>query len=107
MWLGESGALHAAAAGGEIGKDRSEGWKAGSGGNARSGQPRPEARRREIEKGAQLDRQEAAGGVDEADRPRRQLKLVEHGRQGSSLDRGRDMIGEGLGEADADPRGIV
>src|SRR5262249_60329655 len=49
----ESGALRAAAAGGEIGKNRSERWKAGSGGYARSGQPRPEARHREIEKGAQ------------------------------------------------------
>src|SRR6516165_1687753 len=88
---GESGALRPAAAGGEIGKNRSEVWNAESDRNARSGQPRLEARRREIEKGAQLDRQEAAGGVDEADRPRRRLELVEHGRQGSRPDHGPDM----------------
>src|SRR5215813_7552332 len=93
-------------AGGEIGKNRSELWNAGSGRNARSGQPRPEAWRREIEKGAQLDRQEAAGGVDEADR-NRQLELVEHGRQGSPLNRGPDKMREGPGQADAGSRGIA
>jgi len=65
---GESGALRPAAAGGEIGKNRSEVWNAESDRNARSGQPRLEARSGEIEEGAQLDRYEPTGGVDDIDR---------------------------------------
>src|SRR5215472_4727942 len=101
MKLRESGALRPAAAGGEIGKNRSEGWNAGPDRDARSGQPGFEARSGEIEEGAQLDRHESTGGVDEADRPRRQLELVEHGRQGSRLDRGPEIIGGAPAQSDA------
>src|SRR5215831_10894960 len=91
---GESGALRPAAAGGEIGKNRSERWNAGSGRNARSGQPGLEARRGEIEEGAQLDRHEPAGGVEEVHGQGFRLKLVEYGRQRTLFERRLYLIRE-------------
>src|SRR4051794_3745791 len=62
-----------------------------------------EARRCKIEEGAELDRQEPAGWINEAHRERRWPVLVEHRGQRSCLDGRRDVIRERAREADARP----
>ena len=62
-----------------------------------------EARRCKIEEGAEFDRQESAGWINEAHRKGRWPVLVEHRGQGSCLDGRRDVIRERAREADAGP----
>src|ERR1700738_4913034 len=62
-----------------------------------------EAGRCKIEEGAELDRQEPAGWINEAHRQGRRPVLVEHRGQRSCLDGRRDVIRERAREAHAGP----
>src|SRR5882757_6795846 len=51
-----------------------------------------EARRGEIDKGAQLQWQQSAAGMDETDRPGRRLELSQRKREPAGSQRGRDLV---------------
>src|SRR5262249_26514966 len=68
---------------------------------------RLEARQREIEEGAELDRHEAVGRVHEADGYWRRLKIPQQRDEVSRFDWFGDVMGECLGDPDARACGIA